>query len=141
MQEHAATAPAKSAQQPSQSSGTQSCPHFDPRNDEDCDTQLDTGHVSDKSAEAVNGDQLARAHLQETHTSNLTIKSCAPPQVSRLSVGQPETTADDKSTAAPAAAEKDNSNLLTDSGRAAEQGDALLDQGLSTSIGGDALCS
>ena len=130
------TADPQSTQQQPHSVATQSCTHFGPKGGESCSTQLDmqqTPQTPAQQTEPINAEQVVCPPQQETQASVQAGKPTgAPPQVSRLSVGQPDGAVNKEAANASAAASaqagaREGRNPLTGSKHTAEQPQNLLD--------------
>lgn len=144
MQSQDHTADPQSAQLQPQSVATQSCTHFDPKGDKDCNTQLDieqSPQTLAQQTDLVNAEQQVSPPLQETQASVQPSKFIgAPPQASRLSVGQPDSALNKEAANASAAASaevgaREGWNPLTVSRHTAEQPQDLLDPTMAKGTG------
>ena len=129
-------ADSQSAQQHSQCAATRGCTPSDPKGDKDHDTQLDLEQSPQRPAqqtETFNAEQQVNPPQQETQASVQPSKyMSAPPQLSRLFVGQPEIAVNKEAACAAAAASaeagaREGRNPLTASRHFAEQQHDLLD--------------
>lgn len=96
--------------------------HSGSATEEDRNLQTGSGQVSQDPAERTEPDQQVSPQTQAVNNY-----IAAPPQASRLCVGQPDHAMDKDHVSVSAAAEKDNCDVWTDTGRTAEQCEPLPD--------------
>ena len=123
--ELAVTAEVQSVQQLTPPTVNQSSIQSGPATEEDCHLQTGSGHVFQDPAEHTEpGDADQQVSPQTQAVNN---HFAAPPQASRLCVAQPDDAMDNEHVTVSAAADKENCDVSTDSGRTAEQCEPLPD--------------